>query len=279
LNEVIVLSNLTCNFVVELSAVFQDDNSLYLLMEYCAGGELFSHLRRNEKFPPDVAKFYALEVASALKSMHKWNLIYRDLKPENIMICKDGHLKLVDFGFAKKMTLDTPYSYTLCGTPEYLAPETIRGIGHDRAVDWWALGILLYEMLVGYPPFFADNPFALYQKILKGIVKFPTNVVGTTAQTAIKGFLHLDRTRRMSYNNKTGFSTVEKCAYFKGVDWESVENKLIVPVVLPTINAEGDTSNFDYYEEEAVEEVSNLNSAERALFHEFDVVLGRAVQL
>ena len=147
------------------------------------------------------------------------------------------------------------------------------------AVDWWALGILLYEMLVGYPPFFADNPFALYQKILKGGVRFPGSSVNSTAQSAIKGFLHVNKNSRVGYTHKYGFEPVKKCAYFKGVDWESAKDKLIVPIVLPTVQSDGDTSNFDFYEEEAVEEVSNLKSADRELFHEFDRILGRPVQL
>lgn len=279
LSEVMIISHFQCNFTPQLFAVFQDDNNLYMMTEFLPGGELFSHIRRNEKLPADVAKFYILEVAAALKCLHKLDIVYRDVKPENILINKDGHIKLVDFGFAKKLSKEQPLTYTLCGTPEYLAPETIQGLGHEKAVDWWAVGVLLYEMLVGYPPFFADNPFSLYQKILKGSVKFPLNSVSSVAQAAIKGFLNTNKGYRLGYTTKNGFSSVEKCLYFKGVDWESVLNRLVVPPILPSIHSDGDTSNFDYYPEEAMEEVSNLTSAQRELFYEFDRILERPVQM
>ena len=127
------------------------------------------------------------------------------------MINKDGHIKLIDFGFAKKLPMEQPFTYTLCGTPEYLAPETIQGLGHDKAVDLWALGILIYEMLVGYPPFFADNPFALYQKILKGTVKFPMSTVQSDAQSCIKDLLNPNRLKRL------GYKTSMNCKYFHGI--------------------------------------------------------------
>ncbi|KNC71823.1 serine/threonine protein kinase [Sphaeroforma arctica JP610] len=117
-----------------------------MLFEYVVGGELFSHLRKAGRFENTVARFYVVEIVLALEYLHQQNIIYRDLKPENILIAQHGHLKITDFGFAKRVTDRT---WTLCGTPEYLAPEIIQSKGHGKAVDWWALGVLTYEMLAG----------------------------------------------------------------------------------------------------------------------------------
>jgi len=137
------------------------------------GGEIFRLLRKENIFPNDVALFYIAEITQALKYLHERKVAYRDLKPENLLIGSDGHLRITDFGFAKKI-MDR--SYTLCGTPEYLAPEIIMGQGHNEGVDWWALGILLYEMLSGYPPFYDANPYDIYRRIAIGYYEFPTNV-------------------------------------------------------------------------------------------------------
>ena len=163
-NEKSILQIIASPFVPRLYASFQSTTCLYLLSEFVIGGELFKRLRSEGLFPNDVALFYATEIVCAFAYLHSCNIAYRDLKPENVLIDLDGHLKLVDFGFAKIVTDKT---YTLCGTPEYLAPESIEHQGHNHAVDWWALGIFIYEMLAGSPPFFDDNPYNLYQKILQ----------------------------------------------------------------------------------------------------------------
>lgn len=151
LAEASILGSIRHPFIVNMLKTFQDDKRLYIVLEYVVGGELFSHLRKAGKFPNDVAKFYAAEVILAFEYIHSMDILYRDLKPENLLLDVGGHIKITDFGFAKKVPERT---FTLCGTPEYLAPEIIQSKGHGKAVDWWALGILTYEMLVGYPPFF-----------------------------------------------------------------------------------------------------------------------------
>ena len=125
---------------------FQDPKHVYLLEEYVIGGELFSHLRRAGRFSNEMTKFYTAEITLALEYLHNLQIVYRDLKPENLLLDHNGHIKIADFGFAKIVQDRT---WTLCGTPEYLAPEIIQSKGHTKAVDWWALGILVFEMLAG----------------------------------------------------------------------------------------------------------------------------------
>ncbi len=148
----------------------QDAARLYMLCEYVPGGELFSYLRREGQLPEGAARFYAAEIVLAFEYLHSLSVLYRDLKPENLLLTAKGHVKITDFGFAKVVADRT---YSLCGTPEYLAPEIIQSAGHGKGVDWWALGILLFEMMVGFPPFFADTPNGIYQKILAGAIDMP----------------------------------------------------------------------------------------------------------
>ena len=156
-------------FITNLLASFSDHDSLYMLLDYVPGGELFSYLRKLRRFDESVAKFYAAEIVLVLEYLHETQdgVAYRDLKPENLLLDKDGHIKLVDFGFAKRLGQggnSQTETYTLCGTPEYLAPEVIHNKGHTTAVDWWALGILIYEFLTGYPPFWHQNPIEIYKQ-------------------------------------------------------------------------------------------------------------------
>ena len=150
--------------------MYQDSKMIYFQLEYVPGGELFTLLRNMAIFPIEHAKFYASQIISILEYLHSLNIVYRDLKPENILININGYLKITDFGFAKKVRGKT---YTLCGTPEYMAPEVVMNKGHSKPVDWWTLGILFYEMLVGIEPFHDENPMMVYQKILAGKIKFP----------------------------------------------------------------------------------------------------------
>lgn len=130
-----------------------------MLLDYACGGELFSLLRREGRFANDVALFFGTEIVLAFEYLHSMDIAYWDLKPENLLVDKDGHVRITDFGFAKIVKDKT---YTLCGTPEYLAPEIIESKGHNKFVDWWALGVLIFEMLAGYPPFYDDNPMGIY---------------------------------------------------------------------------------------------------------------------
>ncbi len=149
------------------------------------------------RFANDVALFYLTEILLAFQYLHSMDIAYRDLKPENLLIDKEGHVKLTDFGFSK--TIKDKYvgaetfrrTYTLCGTPEYLAPEIIKSKGHNKSADWWAFGILMFEMLAGYPPFYDDNPLGIYKKIVEGYYEIPV-VIKSTPRDLILRFLRAD---------------------------------------------------------------------------------------
>jgi serine/threonine protein kinase len=223
-----ILARIRHPFIVDLYATFQDYLNVYMLLSYIPGGELFSHLRRAGRFTPDVTRFYLGGIVLALRYLHSFNVIYRDLKPENLLLDHRGYLRVADFGFAK---LVDDRTWTLCGTPEYLAPEIINQIGHSKAVDWWACGILAYEMMVGYPPFFDENPFGIYDKILKGKIYWPKEL-DLGSKEFVKGFLTQDRTKRLG-NLKGGAEDILNHPWFNGVDWVALERQqLRVRIIL-----------------------------------------------
>lgn len=264
LAEASILQEIQHPFIVNMIKGFMDEHRLYILMEYVVGGELFSHLRKAGKFPNDVGKFYAAEVILAFEYLHGKDIIYRDLKPENLLLNFDGNIKITDFGFAKRV-LDR--TFTLCGTPEYLAPEIIQTKGHDRAVDWWALGILLYEMVVGYPPFFDESPYKIYEKILEGRVQFP-RWVDPKAKDLIKGLLTLDHSKRLG-SLKRGVQDIKRHKYFAGVDWDIVLAKKVPAPIPVRLHREGDTHYFDKYPESPRNAQRDLTTQQQEVFANF----------
>lgn len=168
---------------------------------------------------------------------------YRDLKPENILLDANGHIKLVDFGFAKQ--LGDSETYTLCGTPEYLAPEVIHNSGHGLAVDWWALGILIYEFLVGQPPFWDQNPMRLYEQIVEGNVRFPHNM-SLAAQNIISLLCKTNPTERLGYISG-GSARVKAHPFFEDIDWDDLLYHRIKGPIIPTVSHPADATNFEVY--------------------------------
>ena len=222
---------------------FDDPKYLYFLLEYIPGGELFTLLRKKKMFPLEQAKFYIAHIITIFEYIHSKNIIYRDLKPENILITKSGYLKLTDFGFAKY--LDNDKTYTLCGTPEYLAPEIILNKGHGKPVDWWTMGILLYEMLVGIDPFSDDDPMAIYQKIVKGKIHFPKDI-DKNAKSLIKHLLNGDTTKRFGCL-KNGVKDIATHRFFDKFNWRNFVYRKMAPPFIPKIGSSNDTSNFIKY--------------------------------
>lgn len=251
-------------FVVNLLSAFQDDRRVVMVLEYVNGGELFSYLRQEGRLPIDSARFYSAEIVCAFEYLHSLNIVYRDLKPENLLIDSGGHLKIADFGFAKVVEKRT---WTLCGTPEYLAPEIIQSKGHGKPVDWWALGILTFEMLAGYPPFFDDNPFGIYQKVLAGKISFPRHF-DVKPKELIKRLLTADRTKRFGCL-RGGADDVKKHKWYKDVNWETVPARALVPPLIPELGSETDTSMFDKYPESTESTAPIVRDADAALFDGF----------
>ncbi|GAM82770.1 hypothetical protein ANO11243_007560 [Dothideomycetidae sp. 11243] len=234
-------------FITTMVASFQDQDTLYMLLEYCPGGEVFSYLRRARRFNEATSQFYAAEIVLIFEFLHdKQGVAYRDLKPENILIDSEGHLKLVDFGFAKKV--ENRETYTLCGTPEYLAPEVIRNTGHGLSVDWWALGILIYEFLVGQPPFWDQNPMKIYEQIVEGKIRFPS-AMSQDARDIISALCTVDVSKRLG-NIRGGASAVKNHAWFKDTDWDAVYYRKCKGPIVPHLSGPADTRNFDEYEAE-----------------------------
>ena len=236
-----------------------------MCLEFINGGELFSHLRREGRFSNDASKFYTMEIVLAFEYLHSMFIVYRDLKPENLLIEQSGHLKITDFGFAKVVQDRT---WTLCGTPEYLAPEIIQSKGHGKSVDWWALGVLIFEMLAGYPPFYDENPFGIYQKILGAKIDFPRHF-DTKAKDLIKKLLTHDRTKRLGCL-KGGAESIKTHKWFGRINWDAVGQKKIEPPFLPEVTSEMDTSNFDPYPDSADDAPVPLSGKDKALFDDFD---------
>ncbi|PVU91639.1 hypothetical protein BB561_004293 [Smittium simulii] len=248
-NEKQILSFVSHSYIVKLEEAFQDTRNLYMVLEYIPGGELFSHLRRVGRFSEEIARFYAAEIVFVIAFLHSKNVVYRDLKPENLLLDQFGHIKITDFGFAKFVEERT---WTLCGTPEYLAPEIIQGKGHGKAVDWWAIGILIYEMIVGYPPFFDTNPFGTYYKILFCDLEFPS-FVSPSARDIISSFLSVDVSKRLG-NLENNAADVVRHPWFFKIDWLKIQDRQILPPIIPKYSFDGDTSNFEFYPEVPIEQ-------------------------
>ncbi|XP_035225473.1 cAMP-dependent protein kinase catalytic subunit 3-like isoform X2 [Stegodyphus dumicola] len=263
-NEKALLVQVQHPFIIELLWTHHDSNCLYMLFEYVCGGELFTYLRNAGRFSSSTAQLYAAEIVLALEYLHKLSIVYRDLKPENLLLDRDGHLKITDFGFAKKLHDKT---WTLCGTPEYLAPEIIQSKGHNKAVDWWALGILIYEMLAGFPPFFDDNPFAIYEKILAGKIDWPKHI-DPVAKDLIKKLLVPDRAKRLG-NMKHGADDVKRHRWFKNISWEDVYYKKVQTPLVPKVSHPGDTRYFDNYQEKKTKPTTPVKERDLLLFKDF----------
>jgi serine/threonine protein kinase len=242
MSEKSILARLCHPFIVNMYGCFQDPQYFCMVLEYVVGGEFFTHLRKAGRWDDATACFYAAQITSIFEYCHSLNIVYRDLKPENILLTADGYLKLTDFGFAKVIEHRT---YTLCGTPEYIAPEVLLNKGHGKPVDWWTLGILIYEMIVGYPPFVDDDPMGIYQKILSGKIVFP-KLFSKDAKGLVKKLLTADLGKRYG-NLKNGVDDIKEHKWFKPIDWMALYEKKVQTPFKPKVKSEEDTSMFDDY--------------------------------
>lgn len=201
-------------------------------------------MRRARRFNEPTARFYAAEIALAIEYLHDVHgVAYRDLKPENILLDAEGHIKLVDFGFAKQ--LGKIETYTLCGTPEYLAPEVIQNSGHGLAVDWWALGIIIFEFLVGQPPFWDQNPMRIYEQIVEGRLRFHP-IMSFAARNIVSALCKTNPTERLGYISG-GSARVKNHPFFEGTNWEDLYYRRIEGPIIPRVDHPADTGNFEQY--------------------------------
>lgn len=245
-NERKIMSELNHPFILTFYGAMQDEQNVYFLLEVLLGGELFRILRSEGQFPESWSRFYAASVILAFCQIHSKQIAYRDLKPENLVLDAQGYLKIVDFGLAKKLVKGK--TWTLCGTPDYLAPEVILNEGHDWSVDYWGLGVLIYEMTAGTPPFYADNPMEVYEKILSGNVHIPSQFSRGVGEL-IKKLLKICQSKRLG-RTQGGASSVMKQKWFSGFDWHSLLARELVVPYKPHLKSTEDLSNFDDYPEE-----------------------------
>ncbi|BCS08713.1 serine/threonine-protein kinase gad8 [Aspergillus piperis CBS 112811] len=238
-----VLSQINNPFIVPLKFSFQSPEKLYLVLAFVNGGELFHHLQREQRFDINRARFYTAELLCALECLHGFKVIYRDLKPENILLDYTGHIALCDFGLCKLDMKDEDRTNTFCGTPEYLAPELLLGNGYTKTVDWWTLGVLLYEMLTGLPPFYDENTNDMYRKILQEPLTFPsTDIVPPAARDLLSRLLDRDPQRRLGAN---GAAEIKSHHFFANIDWRKLLQRKYEPSFRPNVMGARDITNFD----------------------------------
>lgn len=290
LTERSILANTPHPFILALRYAFQSEHKLYMVTDYCPGGELFFHLKKLRRFTEGMMRFYSAEIALALSHLHTHSVVYRDLKPENVLLDKNGHIKLTDFGLSKRVTsfaLGTmeASTATFCGTPEYLSPEMIvhrrSGTGYSKEVDWWALGIVCFELLTGWPPFYDRDFTKMCEKILYKPLVFPVKKYNITkeAEDVIKGLLQRDFTRRMHFeplpvagaaapagghgstspvtpnsssSNKSKAAVsaakynLRSHAFYADMDWAALMKKQVIPPFVPPMGRDiTDTRNFE----------------------------------
>ncbi|TKC42927.1 hypothetical protein EI555_019456, partial [Monodon monoceros] len=231
--------------------VFPGALRLFLVIEYVNGGDLMFHMQRQRKLPEEHARFYAAEICIALNFLHERGIIYRDLKLDNVLLDADGHIKLTDYGMCKEGLGPGDTTSTFCGTPNYIAPEILRGEEYGFSVDWWALGVLMFEMMAGRSPFdiITDNPDMntedyLFQVILEKPIRIP-RFLSVKASHVLKGFLNKDPKERLGCRPQTGFSDIKSHAFFRSIDWDLLGKKQALPPFQPQITDDYGLDNFD----------------------------------
>ncbi|KAK0187915.1 kinase-like domain-containing protein [Armillaria mellea] len=242
LAERLVLAQVNSPFIVPLKFSFQSEQKLYLVLAFVNGGELFHHLQREQRFNEERSRFYSAELLLALEHLHELDVVYRDLKPENILLDFTGHIALCDFGLCKLNMKANDKTNTFCGTPEYLAPEILNGHGYNKTIDWWTLGVLLYEMMSGLPPFYDEVTDKMYEKILRDPLVFGPEI-GGEAESILTGLLNRDPTQRLGVN---GADEIKKHPFFHNhIDFKKLAEKKIHPPYKPSVASPVDVSNFD----------------------------------
>ncbi|KAL4490899.1 hypothetical protein ABPG72_008635 [Tetrahymena utriculariae] len=222
-------------FIVKFFFAFQTREKLIFVLEYCPGGELFYHLNQERRFKEEQAGILFAQILEGIEFLHSKNIIYRDLKPENILLDMNGYVKLADFGLSKVLKSKDQLNYTFCGSHEYMAPEMIQKKGHTFAVDYYSLGVLLYELVAGIPPFSSDNKTDLLEKALTKEVKFPPKQFSSQLQDFIKQLMIKDPSKRLGA--KSGISEIRKHPWCKKINFDKIRSLKFDPPIIPRINA------------------------------------------
>ena len=241
-NEFKILANIYHPFIIELKGInSKNPYTLNFVFEFVPGGTLLSLLKSMKRFPKKYAQFYLASVVTVIDYLHKRNILYRDIQAENILINKKGYIKLSDFSYSKRFE-NNDYTFSMCGNPEYYSPEMINKQGYNVSADFWALGVLLYEMLVGCTPFMDSDPIKMYQKITKGKILFP-KLMDMNSKMIIKHFLTPDVNTRLGCSKK-GVAEIVESPFFEGFDWKGLLYRTLEPPFIPIVNGPMDTSNF-----------------------------------
>lgn len=251
LNERSILEMVSHPNIVKLYYAFQDNNKVYLILEYLSGGELFGHLSQLNYLNETHASYYVAQIIIAIRYLHeKLNVIYRDLKPENCMLNSSGNLVLTDFGLSKVSPKDLQ-NKSMIGTPQYMAPEVLKGDSYNYLADWWSLGCVAFDMLTGSPPFTGNNNKKIMDKIIqsKKYLKFPY-YLSNDAKEFLRKVLQANPEKRLDIDNE--FESVKKLRFFRKVDWKQLEEQAqtgaestVLPPILPLITDPILAENFD----------------------------------
>ena len=229
-NESLIHSRMSHPYLSTLFHRFSDERNLYIVQEFVQHGRMYEMIQMNSRIPNDTARFFAAQVVMAIQYLHGEHVVYRDLNPENVLIDRGMYVKLGNFGLAKVLNFDDPTArtWTLCGSAEYLAPEIITSKGHSKEVDWWALGILIHEMLAGYPPFYDKDEYKIYQQVLNAKPatdeKFFPKHFEKYGSDLVKKLLGKERTKRIG-SSKNGAEDIKKHKWYRGLNWAALYNK------------------------------------------------------
>jgi len=255
-------------FIVGLKFSFQTPSDLYLVTDYMSGGELFWHLQKDGKFEEKRAKFYIAELILAIQHLHENDIVYRDLKPENILLDANGHIALCDFGLSKANLTKNDTTNTFCGTTEYLAPEVLLDeAGYTKMVDFWSLGVLVFEMCCGWSPFYAEDTQQMYKNIAFGKVRFPRDTLSLEGRNFVKGLLNRNPRHRLGATDDA--EELKRHAFFNDIDWDALSKKLITPPFKPQLKNDTDVSYFDPEFTNALDNNGSLNERAAALARGF----------
>ena len=242
INEVTILKKIDHPWIIKCLGTTHDEKYLYFAFDFIPGGDLFNLLKIENNFSIDKVQFYTSQIVLVLEYLHSMNIVYRNLKPENILLNENGYIKISDFQIAKEVEDRT---YTMCGTPGYLAPEIILNKGHGLSVDWWALGVLLYEMICGVDPFSGDSPMDTYENILEGKVKFSSHF-DDKSKSLIKHLLEPDLCKRYG-NLKNGVNDIKNHLFFKSMNWDKLLNEEIEAPYIPKLKGDNELKYYDVY--------------------------------